>query len=182
MQAKNRSPNASGCAHASISDPSIDLLLENGAQMWRGLAAVGLMALVASCGPFCNSTESTGQSKLNLIFTGPAAGKLTGGNIDCRLLNNKDQFNALVTGKLDGKDLVFNIQVLSGYHGPDTYLIGTTLDGQANLRLQIGDFVGASPPNAGKLIMTTDKAGVVDSNLGGFESVTGSFVCAELKD
>jgi hypothetical protein len=149
--------------------------------MWRGLAAVVLLALVAACGPFCNSTDTTDQAKLNLIFTGPAAGKLTSGNIDCRLFNQKDQFNALITGKLDGKDLIMNVQIPSGYHGADTYKIGTTLDGAANVRVQIGDFVGSSPPTAGQLIMTTDRAGVVDSNLGGFESVTGSFTCAEVK-
>ena len=148
--------------------------------MWRRIAAVGLLALVGACGPFCNSTD-TGQSKLNLIFTGPAAGKLTSGYIDCRLFNNKDQFNALITGKLDGKDLTMNIQVPTGYHGADTYKIGTTLDGAANVRVQIGEFVGSSPPTAGQLIMTSDKAGVVDSNLGGFESVTGSFVCGDVK-
>ncbi|HXR67885.1 MAG TPA: hypothetical protein VN712_04545 [Dermatophilaceae bacterium] len=158
-----------------------DRLRENGAQMRSGLAAVGLLALLAACGPFCNPTDTSGQAKLNLIFTGPEAGKLTSGNIDCRLFNHKDQFNALITGKLGQKDLVMNIQVPSGYHGADTYKIGTTLDGAANVRVQIGEFVGSSPPTAGQLIMTTDRAGVVDSNLGGFASVTGSFVCADLK-
>ena len=161
-------------------EPITDLLRENGSQMRRGLASAGLLALMAACGPFCNSTAATGQAKLNLIFTGPAAGKLTSGNIDCRLFNHKDQFNALITGKLDDKDLVMNVQVPTGYRGAGTYKIGTTLDGAANVRVQIGDFVGSSPPTAGQLIMTTDRAGVVDSNLGGFESVTGSFVCADL--
>jgi hypothetical protein len=151
--------------------------------MWRGLAAVGLMALVASCGPFCKEpNQPAGQSKLNLIFTGPAPGKLTSGKIDCRLFNNQDQFNALVTGQMSGKAVTFNIQVFAGFHGPDTYRVGTTLDGSANLRLQVGDWVGASPPNAGQLVVHTDnKSGVVDANLGDFEHVTGSFTCAEVK-
>jgi hypothetical protein len=140
-----------------------------------------VVVLVAACGPFCNSPQTGAKSTMHLVFTGPMAGDLTSGNIDCHLFNHKTQFNALITGKLDGKDLTMNIQVTSGYHGPDTYLIGTTLDGAANVRVQVGDFVGSSPPTAGKLIMTDDRSGVVDSNLGGFEHVTGSFRCAQVK-
>ena len=150
-------------------------------RMWRGVVTVALVAFVGACGPFCKEPSALADSKLHLVFTGPAPGTLTSGDIDCRLFN-KDQFNALVTGRMNGNDVIFNIQVLTGFHGPDTYKVGTTLDGAANLRLQVGDWVGSSPPNAGQLIMHTDnRSGVVDANLGDFEHVTGSFTCAEVK-
>lgn len=147
----------------------------------RALVALAMMTVAATCSPTCNPSPSTGQAKVHLVFIGPAQGTLTTADVACHLFNNKTEFNALISGKLDGKDLTMNVQVRTGYHGPDTYLIGTTLDGAANVRLQVGDFVGSSPPTAGKLIMTDEKSGVVDSNLGGFESVTGSFTCAEVK-
>jgi len=148
--------------------------------MVRTFAAVAVVFLAGTCGP-CSGTSPAAASKVHLVFTGPAPGTLTAANIDCHLFNNQTQFNALVKGKLGDKDLTFNIQVYSGYHGPDTYKVGTTLDGSANLRLQIGDWVGSSPSNAGTLIITDGKSGVVDANLGDFEHVTGNFVCAEVK-
>jgi len=149
--------------------------------MWRGLAALALMAVVAACGPTCGTPTTSGQSSIHLVFTGPAAGTLTSGNVDCRLFSGGKQFNARVTGKIGDKDVLFNVQVFSTYNGPATYKIGTTLDGEANLRLQIGDWVGSSPSNAGQLIITDERSGVVDANLGGFEHVTGNFRCAEVK-
>ena len=168
---------SSPCAHIA----SIDPLQQNGATMFRGLGALTLVVLVAACGPTCGTSSATGQPTLHLVFTGPAPGTMTSGNVDCHLLSDGKQFNAAVTGKLGGKDVLFNIQVYSTYNGPATYPIGTTLDGEANLRLQIGDWVGSSPSNAGQLIVTDDKSGVVDANLGGSEHVTGSFRCAEVK-
>ena len=148
--------------------------------MVRTFAAVAVVFLAGTCGP-CSGTSPAAASKVHLVFTGPAPGTLTTANVDCHLFNNQTQFNALVKGKLGDKDLTLNIQVYAGYHGPDTYKIGTTLDGSANLRLQVGDWVGSSPSNAGSLIITDGKSGVVDANLGDFEHVTGNFVCAEVK-
>ena len=174
---KREQDRLSVLAHGS----SIDPLQQNGATMIRGLATVVLIGLVAACGPTCGGSTSTGQSSsIHLVFTGPAPGTLTAGGVDCRVFGGK-QFNASITGKLGDRDVLFNVQVLSSYKGPATYAIGTTLDGEANLRLQIGDWVGSSPPNAGQLILTDSRSGVVDANLGDFEHVTGNFRCAEVK-
>jgi hypothetical protein len=148
--------------------------------MFRGLAALALFAFVAACGPTCGASSTTGQASIHLVFTGPAPGTLKTGGVDCRVFGGK-QFNASITGKIDGKDVLFNVQVYSSYKGAATYRIGTTLDGEANLRLQIGDWVGSSPSNAGQLIITDERSGVVDANLGNFEHVTGNFRCAEVK-
>ena len=148
--------------------------------MFRGLVALALFALVAACGPTCGASSTVGQASIHLVFTGPAPGTLTSGGVDCHVFGGK-QFNASITGKIEGKDVLFNVQLYSTYKGPATYRIGTTLDGEANLRLQIGDWVGSSPSNAGQLIITDDRSGVVDANLGNFEHVTGSFRCAEVK-
>jgi hypothetical protein len=118
----------------------------------------------------------------DLVFTGPAPGTLTTAKTDCHLFTDQTQLNALLTGSLGGEELTFNIQVYSGYKGPGTYQVGSTLDGSANLRLQIGTWAGSSTTGAGTLTVNTDgKSGAIDSDVGGGEHVKGTFACSELK-
>jgi hypothetical protein len=150
--------------------------------MSRGLAALALTVLVAACGPTCGGSTSAGKSSVHLVFTGPAAGTLTKADVACHAYNSETQFNATITGQVDGKDLVFNIQVHSGYRGTGTYQVGTLLDGSGELRLQMGDWVGSTTTGAGTLMIINDgKSGVVDANLGQGEHVTGSFTCPDVR-
>jgi hypothetical protein len=152
------------------------------AHMFRVLAVTAVIVLAGSCSGPCSGAPPATAPKQHLVFTGPAPGTLTTADVACHLFNDQSQFNALVTGSLDGQDLVFNIQVYAGYKGPGTYQVGSTLDGSGNLRLQVGTWVGSSTTGAGTLIIGPDaKSGVVDANLGDGEHVTGSFTCSELK-
>ena len=146
-----------------------------------GLAALALAVLVAACGPTCGGSTTTSQGSVHLVFTGPAPGTLTSAGVACNLYNSETQFNAAITGQLGGKNLVFNVQVHSGYRGSGTYQVGTLLDGSGELRLQVGDWVGSSTTGAGTLTIFNDgKSGVVDANLGQGEHVTGSFTCPKV--
>jgi len=131
-------------------------------------------------GPTPSSTPSaTGVVSQNLTFTGPAAGTLTTAKTECRYFAGSTQLNVLLTGSLNGQDLTFNIQVNSGYSGPADYPVGSILDDHAaNLRLEVGSYVGSSASGAGTLVIKTDgKSGALRANLSGGERVDGDFAC-----
>jgi hypothetical protein len=151
---------------------------------WLRSAASFTALLAATTLAFggCNQCGSSGQSGggQHLVFTGPAAGTLTDATAQCRVFTSQKQLNYLFTGSLGGQDLTFNVQV-NAYTGPGTYQVGSLLDGSANLRLQIGSYVGSSATGAGTVIIESNgKSGVVDANVGGGEHVTGAFRCDEV--
>ncbi len=146
----------------------------------RLVLLAALIAVQATCSGNCNTNQG-GAPSHHLVFTGPAAGTLSQANADCRNYVDATQLNVLLTGTLDGKSLTFNIQVNQGYKGAGSYPIGTLLDGAANLRLQVGTYVGSSGSNAGTLTIKSDgKSGELDSDLSDGEHVNGTFACTEV--
>ena len=128
----------------------------------------------------CGASQPSGGGQ-HLVFTGPAAGTLTSAGTSCQVHPSDKQLNFLLTGKLAGEDLTFNIQVYAGYVGPDTYQVGSLLDGSGNLRLQVGSYVGSSTTGAGTIVIDADaKSGSVDADLSDGEHVKGSFRCDEV--
>ena len=128
----------------------------------------------------CGASQPSGGGQ-NLVFTGPAAGTLTSADTSCQVHPSDKQLNFLLTGTLAGQDLTFNIQIYAGFVGPDTYQVGSLLDGSGNLRLQVGSYVGSSTTGAGTLVIDSDgKSGSVDADLSGGEHVKGSFRCDEV--
>ncbi len=146
----------------------------------RLVLLAALIAVQATCSGSCNTSQG-GAPMHHLVFTGPVAGTLSKADADCRNYVDATQLNVLLTGSLDGKPLTFNIQVNQGYKGAGAYPVGTTLDGAANLRLQVGTYVGSSGPNAGTLTINPDgKSGELDADLSDSEHVKGTFACAEV--
>jgi hypothetical protein len=148
---------------------------------WARTAVAVAVTTIAFAGcNQCGASQPSGGGQ-NLVFTGPAAGTLTAATTSCQVHPTQKQLNFLLTGTLAGQDLTFNIQVYAGYVGPDTYQVGSLLDGSGNLRLQVGSYVGDSATGAGMLIIDSDgKSGSVDADLSGGEHVKGSFRCAEV--
>ena len=148
---------------------------------WLKTAAVVAATNIAFAGcNQCGASQPSGGGQ-NLVFTGPAAGSLTTADTSCQVHPSQKQLNFLLTGTLAGQDLTFNIQVYAGYVGPDSYQVGSLLDGSGNLRLQIGSYVGDSSTGAGTLTIDSDgKSGSVDADLSGGEHVKGSFRCDEV--
>ena len=94
----------------------------------------------------------------------------------------QNQLNFLLTGKLGGEDLAFNIHVSGGYKGPGSYQVGSLLDGAGELRLQIGSYAGASSSGAGVLVIDSDgKSGSIDADLSGGEHIKGTFRCDQVQ-
>ena len=143
------------------------------------VAAAATAIAFAGCNQ-CGASQSSGGGQ-NLVFTGPAAGTLTTAGASCQVHPSDKQLNFLLTGKLAGQDLTFNIQIYAGYAGPDTYQVGSLLDGSGNLRLQVGSYLGSSTTGAGSLVIDSDgKSGSVDADLSGGEHVKGTFRCDEV--
>src|SRR5579859_3584789 len=99
--------------------------------MRRVSLAVAVL-LMAACGPFCGST-STGGPAQHLVFTGPAAGTLTGAASICTRYPGQQQATFHFDGTLGGKTLGINIEI-NGYKGPGTYPVGSLLDGAGEVR------------------------------------------------
>jgi len=138
------------------------------------------LLMLAACGPFCGNT-STSSGAQHLVFTGPVAGTLTTGHVDCRVYNSGGQFNAAITGTFNAKPLTFNVQIHSNYKGAGTYQVGSLLDGAGELRLQVGDFVASTATGAGTLAIDQGGAsGSMDAQLSSAEHVTGTFKCDEV--
>jgi hypothetical protein len=139
-------------------------------------------ATTGSSSPAAASTPSPATAKQNLVFTGPAAGTLTDAITGCQVYTAQNQLNFLLTGKLAGQDLTFNIQVYGGYKGPGTYRIGSLLDGSGELRLQVGWYACASSTGAGTLIIDSDgKSGSIDADMSGGEHIKGTFRCDQVQ-
>ena len=135
---------------------------------------------IAGCDQ-CGASRPAAGGGQNLVFTGPAAGTLTTATTSCQVHQAAKQLNFLLKGTPGGQEVIFNIQIYAGYVGPDTYQVGSLLDGSGNLRLQIGSYVGDSTTGAGNLVIDEDgKSGSVDADLSGGEHVKGSFRCAEV--
>jgi hypothetical protein len=129
-----------------------------------------------------SSTPSPAGAKQNLVFTGPAAGTLTEATTQCEVFTAQSQLNFALRGTLGGQDLVLNIHVSSGYHGPGSYPVGSLLDGAGELRLQAGSYAGASSTGAGTLIISPDgKSGSIEADLSGGEHVKGNFRCDDVQ-
>jgi len=145
---------------------------------------LGVAACSATIEPPSGSSPSSqptaaGAVSQNLTFTGPAAGTLTTATTQCQHFAGSTQLNILLTGALNGQDLTFNIQVNSGYSGPGDYPVGSILDDHAaNLRLQVGSYVGSSASGGGTLVINPDgKSGALKANLSEDEHVDGDFAC-----
>ena len=124
------------------------------------------------------SGATTGQ---DLTFTGPVAGRLTAAAPTCRLLLNGSQLGMSFDGDVGGQRVMFSIQVNSGYTGPGAYGVGGPIDGGANVELSSPSYAGASPANAGNLIVNPDgKTGVINADLSGNEHVAGTYACDNL--
>lgn len=137
---------------------------------------------MAACGQ-CGGPNQTAGTPTHLVFTGHVKGTATNTKVECHLFNDKQQFNALVTGMLSGQALALNVQIYSGYRGAATYKVGTLLDGSGNLRLQAGAVFGDSLPNAGSLTIDSgEKSGSVDADIAGAAiHVKGTFSCDKVK-
>ncbi len=143
----------------------------------RSLASCAMLVLViASCGGQGGSASSSGGQQ-HLVFTGPAAGTLADAKSQCEVFTGQAQLTYLLTGTLGGSDLTLNIQIRE-YKGAGTYQVGSLLDGSAELRLQIGSYVGATATAAGTVTIDSGgRTGSVDANLSAGEHVKGTFRC-----
>ena len=147
--------------------------------MRRVSLAVAVL-FMAACGPFCGST-STGGPAQHLVFTGPAAGTLTGAASICTRYPGQQQATFHFDGTLGGKTLGINIEI-NGYKGPGTYPVGSLLDGAGEVRLQVGTFDAASATGAGTVTIDSDgRSGSLTVTLSGDEHVEGTFNCAEVR-
>ena len=143
------------------------------------LLVIAVMLGVASCGQ-CGSNPPAAPN-VDLVFTGPVAGAMKSAKTQCEVYPSQAQLNFHFTGVLGGQDLELNRQIHSGYQGPDTYKIGSLLDGSGELRLQAGSYVGATATGAGTVTVSSDgKSGSLDSDLSGGEHVKGTFRCDEV--
>ena len=145
---------------------------------WRTIVLAGFLSgALASCGQ-CGSSSAGNQ---HLVFTGPVAGTLTNASTDCTVFQSQAQANFQVTGTLDGKALLFHLQIHSNYGGPGTYQVGSLLDGAGEIRLQVGTDNFDSATGAGiATILGDGRSGTVSATLSGGEHVEGRFACGKL--
>ena len=139
-------------------------------------AASPAASAAASAAP---SGPTTAQE---LTFTGPIAGKLAAAVTTCKLLQNGTQLGMSFDGNIGARHGIFTIQVNSGYRGPGAYAVGAPMDGGANLELSSTAYTGASPANAGNLIINPPDArtGIINADLSGGEHVAGTYTCDKL--
>lgn len=153
-----------------------------GACAGQGGSGSSSPATASTPSPATPSTPSPALVKQNLVFTGPAAGTLTEAATLCRVYTAQTQINFTLTGKVAGQDMILSIVVYSGFKGPGTYQIGSTLDGSGELRLGIGSYAGASATGAGTLVIDSDgKSGSIDADVGGNEHIKGTFRCDQVR-
>ena len=143
----------------------------------RLILAVGALAALAACSPICSSSSSVGAG-WSLTFTGPAAGTISTGHSDCLVAATGKRLDYAITSEMNGTELIMTITIYSGYGGQGTYKVGTTLDGAAEVRLDVDHYQGSSASSAGTVTVNSDgRSGTVDANLPNGEHVKGSWTC-----
>ena len=142
----------------------------------RLLISVLVLAL-GSCGQ-CGSSSSSAPA-VHLVFTGPAAGTPASGTSGCQAFTSSKRFGYELDGaQMNGQDVVLTMTVYSNFNGQGTYPVGTVLDGGAELRLEVGSYVGSTTSGAGTLKVNPDgRSGTIDAALPEGEHVSGSWRC-----
>ena len=135
--------------------------------------------LFAACDPICGGgTAGSSSSTWQLTFTGPAAGTISTGHSDCLVGASGTRLDYAISSQMNGVELIMTITIYSGYTGKGTYKVGTTLDGSAEVRLDVDHYQGSSTSGAGTVTVNSDKrSGTVDANLPNGEHVKGSWKC-----
>jgi len=145
--------------------------------MLRTVGAGLAIVLFAACAPVCGSSAPPAAS-WQLTFTGPAAGTISTGHSDCLVAASGTRLDYAISSIMNGTELIMTITIYSGYTGKGTYRVGTTLDGAAEVRLDVDHYQGSSASNAGTVAVNSDKrSGTVDADLPNGEHVKGSWTC-----
>ena len=140
-------------------------------------AAVAIL-LMAACDPVCNSRGPAASTSWQLTFTGPAAGTVSTGHSDCLVAASGDRLDYALSAVMNSTELIMTITIYSGYTGKGTYKVGTTLDGAAEVRLDVDHYQNSTTSNAGTVTVNSDKrSGTVDAELPNGEYVKGSWIC-----
>jgi hypothetical protein len=147
------------------------------AMRYAGLAVA--LLLLAACDPVCGGrTTGPAASSWHLTFTGPAAGTVSSGHSDCLVGASGKRLDYALSSLMNGTELIMTITIYSGFTGKGTYKVGTTLDGAAEVRLDVDHYQGSSASGAGTVTVNSDsRSGTVDANLPNGEHVKGSWKC-----
>lgn len=133
--------------------------------------------MLAACDPLCTS-RAPAPAGWQLTFTGPAAGTVSTGHSDCLVAATGTRLDYALSSHMNGTELIMTITIYSGYTGKGSYTVGTTLDGAAEVRLDVGHYQGSSTSNSGTVTVNSDKrSGTVDAGLPNGEHVNGSWSC-----
>ena len=136
---------------------------------------LALATALVACG---SSSGAAGGSSWGLTFTGPAAGSISSGHSDCLVAVGGKRLDYAISSEMNGTELIMSITIYSGYHGGGTYRVGTTLDGSAEVRLDVDHYLGSSASGAGTVTVNSGaRSGTVDADLPNGEHVKGSWKC-----
>jgi hypothetical protein len=131
--------------------------------------------------------ETSGRGQDNartpaaLAFSGAFSGSLNRPVVDCTWLQSASQFMIVIKGTQAGTHLELSLTIVSTFHGPGEYGVGSLSSADTVAALVRGDVSYASSgERIGRLVVNEDlRIGHIDADLGALH-ISGGWTCATL--